>query len=123
MLLECTLIHQSEQELVGSLGIVVGGAGGAATGALVGSIVPVAGTLIGGVIGAIVGVVAGGGAGASLGAGSGAIHSNRVHLKVRAREVFAKLSDFSYDPNNNICRCTIIVNTVCPIEHQNLEPL
>ncbi len=106
----------------GGLGIVAGGAGGAAAGALIGSIVPIAGTIIGGIIGGIIGVVAGGTAGAGVGAGSGAIHSNRLHGTARAYEVFQKLSDFLHDEENNICRCTIIVNTVCPAEHQNLEP-
>ncbi len=113
----------------GAVGIVAGAtggtAGGAAAGALIGSVVPIFGTIIGGIIGAIAGGVgggvAGGGAGAGLGAGSGAVHSNRVHKTVCAYEVFQKLSDFSHDKNNNSCRCTIIVNTVCPAEHQKLE--
>ncbi len=106
-------------------GAAGGTAGGVAIGALIGSIVPVAGTIVGGVIGGIIGAVGGGvvigGAGAGLGAGSGAIHSNRVHGTVCAYKVFQKLSNFSYDKNNNSCRCTIIVNTVCPADYQNLE--
>ncbi len=102
----------------GGLGIVAGAAGGAA----VGSVVPVVGHIVGGIAGAIVGVVAGGGTGAGVGAGSGALHSNRVHLKVRAREVFAKFPDFSHDEKNNICHCTITVNTTCPTEYQKITP-
>ncbi len=102
----------------GGVGIVAGAAGGAA----VGSIVPVAGHIVGGIVGAIVGVVAGGTTGAGVGAGSGALHSNRVHMKVRAREVFAKFPDFSHDEKNNICHCTIIVNTTCRTEYQKITP-
>ncbi len=107
------------------LGAAGGTAGGAAAGALIGSIVPIAGTIVGGVIGAIAGGVggtlAGGGVGAGVGAGGGAIHSNSVYETVCAYKVFQKLSNFSYDKNNNSCRCTIIVNTVCPADYQNLE--